>query len=504
LGAFLAHIGPNWIAFHQASNEGFRALYCICCRGPNAHTGFVVASNGSNNAVLLNSFVSRLIVSAFDWASVNHQDFKDASSFSVKGISQEQIVNIGYKKLLFDSFIPDYPALTPVLGPVDPLSRVDLLCGAEVLEVSDQFFSLASNLVSERVPNFDPTAFGIHGKIMDSWEPQRHNSREADYALFRPKSPAKGVCAVSVSTRYHNGNQAHGIRVEGFTLGPDGKVCDSFELVPKSLLQAHAMHRHIVPQHIANRKVDLVKVHCYPDGGISRVRLFGNFSDLPEKERELYHVQNAALGITIDVPIPPIVKDIQQLPSADPHQVSQNWAHFLKKLGNHPPQESLELDVASSEYGGSVVEVSNQHYGPASSILSPLPSQGMFDGFETSRSRPGSVIPPLGGKNRGGQWVEIRFGKPACIHRIVMDFAYFIGNNPLFVSIEGFDGTDWRLIVPKIKTKAYISNSIEFVLPPAHKKVRLESARIVTYPCGGFNRIHFYSFLSPSALSSNL
>ena len=33
----------------------------------------------------------------------------------------------------------------------------------------------AINLVSPFTPMFDPTLFGRHGKVMDSWESQRHN-----------------------------------------------------------------------------------------------------------------------------------------------------------------------------------------------------------------------------------------------------------------------------------------------------------------------------------------
>jgi len=524
LGVFTARIGENWIAIHQASNDGFRALYVACFRGPNANSGFVVACNGSNTGVILNSLVSGMIVKLLEWKFVDFAALDSlassfASAFSAQGISQEQIVNLGYKKLLFDAFQPDDAELTPVRGPYDKLVKYDIMQGAKVETggVTDQFFSCARNLICDYVPNFDPKAFGIKGKIMDSWEPQRHNMAERDTALFRLSQACVGCDLVWVSTMWHDGNQADAVRVEGVIEDPKTKELSFFDLVPKSPLIAHGIHRYIVDASVASRPFQLVRISSYPDGGIARVRLFsskngaggGSQGALPEEERKLFFVPAAPAGRRIDITIPPVIKDIQELPSASSSQISQNWLHLEKhciKTQMDRPGERVEVDIACNEFGGRVVDVSNQHYGPASSILSPMQPQGMFDGFETSRVREGRAkIPLLGGKQVGGHWAEVAFGRPACIHRIVMDFSYFIGNNPMSVSMEGFDGKEWIKIVPKTETKPFMSNFIEIVLPPHLAKMRLQAARIVTFPCGGFNRVHFYTYVTPSlVLNSNM
>jgi hypothetical protein len=48
---------------HQAANDGFRGLYVVCFDGPDYHRrggpcGYVVNTNGDNEAALLNTAVS--------------------------------------------------------------------------------------------------------------------------------------------------------------------------------------------------------------------------------------------------------------------------------------------------------------------------------------------------------------------------------------------------------------------------------------------------------------
>ena len=60
---------------------------------------------------------------------------------------------------------------------------------------------------------FDVTAFGTHGKLMDSWESSRHNPLSHDTAVFRLNAPCH-ITALDVSTQWHYGNQAQAVRIE--------------------------------------------------------------------------------------------------------------------------------------------------------------------------------------------------------------------------------------------------------------------------------------------------
>ena len=48
----------------------------------------------------------------------------------------------------------------------------------------------------------------------------------------------------------------------------------------------------------------------------------------------------------------------------------------------------FRVNFASEQFGAKILYASNQHYGPATRLLSDTPPMGMHDGFETKRARP--------------------------------------------------------------------------------------------------------------------
>ena len=102
----------KWM-LHQASNNGFRGIYLVCFDGPDAEDGprgFVVLSNGDNNAMLLNCAVVRLLLQStaafqppltgLDWSRAPPMD-----TFNMDGMKQEEIVNLGYQELVLNAFL---------------------------------------------------------------------------------------------------------------------------------------------------------------------------------------------------------------------------------------------------------------------------------------------------------------------------------------------------------------------------------------------------------------
>eukprot|EP00931_Biecheleriopsis_adriatica_P089476 TRINITY_DN63597_c0_g1_i1.p1 TRINITY_DN63597_c0_g1~~TRINITY_DN63597_c0_g1_i1.p1 ORF type:complete len:437 (+),score=63.18 TRINITY_DN63597_c0_g1_i1:87-1397(+) len=114
----------KWM-LHQAANDGFRGLYLVCFDGPDAALGprgFVILSNGDNNAMLVNCCVARRLLksdvafdpplSALDWTKVptlRGADDGDGDSreggFSLEGLKQEEIVNMGIQALVLNAFV---------------------------------------------------------------------------------------------------------------------------------------------------------------------------------------------------------------------------------------------------------------------------------------------------------------------------------------------------------------------------------------------------------------
>ena len=59
--------GVNKIMLHQAANDGFRGVYMVCFDGPDYDAapgprGFVLLSNGDNQAMFMNCEVCRALL----------------------------------------------------------------------------------------------------------------------------------------------------------------------------------------------------------------------------------------------------------------------------------------------------------------------------------------------------------------------------------------------------------------------------------------------------------
>jgi len=110
LGVFVADAGPNRFAIHQAANDGFRGVYCVCFDGPDAEhgpSGFVILNNGDNQGTVLNCVLARTILQRIKYRGVDFSrvDMRK-KDFDRTGMKQEEIVNLGLKQLVFDAFVP--------------------------------------------------------------------------------------------------------------------------------------------------------------------------------------------------------------------------------------------------------------------------------------------------------------------------------------------------------------------------------------------------------------
>lgn len=106
LGVFVLKAGKNRFMMHQAANDGFRGLYLVCFDGPDAAKGprgFVVLANGDNKAMFLNCAVTKHLLKTMQFKGMNW-DLVEKTSFDIKGIAQEQIVNLGLKGLVLEAF----------------------------------------------------------------------------------------------------------------------------------------------------------------------------------------------------------------------------------------------------------------------------------------------------------------------------------------------------------------------------------------------------------------
>lgn len=452
LGVFVAEAGENKLAIHQGANEGFRAIYIHCFHGPNQGNGFTILSSGELNAVLFISEVTQLLLSEMKFSGIDFSKFK--KNFSIENLSQEQIVNIGYKNLIFDAFIPDLPEKIIDVGPVDPLAGINLAVGGKILEVTNQKFARAENLLSPYLPVFDPKLFGKQGKIMDSWETVRHNQKECDQLIFDLKTPSE-INYVSFSTKYHLGNHAPEVMIEGLSK----ESSEWIQITPRVKLDGHAYK--CIKANQTKREFYRIRVSNYPDGGFSRL---GLFKDLSEDHLQSYVYQD-------DIPSPKKPLNIVYKPTSE--EIRKNVARF--KAGD-------EINVASLAFGGKLVKASNEHYGPAIQVISPYSPMNMFDGLESARSRV---------KDHYEECI-VSLGWECQIHRIELDFTYFVNNNPMHIALYARTADQWLEIIPKTRVKAFAGNKIEFKVE-SNKK--FDQVMIKTIPDGGINRLNVFTYL---------
>jgi len=441
LGVFIAEAGPNRLMLHQGANDGFRSVFVHCFDGPDSGTGFVVLCTGDFNGVLFISEVAQLIFKELNLKGVDTNKF--LNKFELLNIPPEEVVNRAYKNLLFDAFEPDLPEVIKQKGPLDPLASKNLAVGGKIVETSNQGFARAENLLSPHLPTFDSELYGRQGKIMDSWESVRHNPNSNDYLIFELKKPST-ISQVSLSTKYHLGNHAEAVEIEG--LDSQGQWQ---RIIAKTELNGHAIKFLLS---LANKSIfTTIKVSMFPDGGLTRLGLYKD--ELPEQPKN----QIFSEGIPhTNKPLTPQFKGAPRFSSG------------------------IEIDIASQAYGGKIISVSNQHYGPASQIISPYPPINMFDGFESARSREADHF----------EDVIIELGRPAKISRIEIDFTYFKNNNPRELSIEGLSKNGWVVLVTKTNVKAYAGNVVEF--KPKNTE-EIKQVKVVVFPDGGINRVKVFT-----------
>ncbi|MFF3942904.1 allantoicase [Streptomyces phaeofaciens] len=290
----------------------------------------------------------------------------------------------------------------------------DRQLGAAVIAAADEFFAQRENLLLPGRAEFDPEHFGHKGKIMDGWETRRRRGVSADHpwpadddhdwALVRLGAPGV-IRGIVVDTAHFRGNYPQAVSVEGTSvpgspspealLGGDVKWTT---LVPRTPVGGHAANGFAVS---VEQRFTHLRVNQHPDGGIARLRVYGEVVPDPE---------------------------------------------WLAVLGT--------FDVVALENGGRAEDASNLFYSPASNTIQPGRSRKMDDGWETRRRR-----------DRGNDWIRYRLAAQSRIRALEIDTAYLKGNSAGWASVSVRDGEDgeWTEILPR--TRLQPDTNHRFVLP---------------------------------------
>jgi allantoicase len=322
----------------------------------------------------------------------------------------------------------------------------DRRLGAGVIAANDEFFAQRENLLVPERAEFDPEHFGHKGKIMDGWETRRRRGASADHpwptaedhdwALVRLGAPGV-VRGIVVDTAHFRGNYPQAVSVEGTSVpgspSPEELLGDDVKwttLVPRTAVGGHAANGFAVS---VEQRFTHLRVNQHPDGGIARLRVYGEVVPDPE---------------------------------------------WLDVLGT--------LDLASVLHGGTVEDASDRFYSSPAQIIQPDLSRKMDDGWENRRRRVKDT----------NDWVRFRLAAQGEIRAIEIDTAYLKGNSAGWAALYGCDGTpddasSWFEILPK--TKLQPDTPHRFKLPRA---VTASHVRLDVFPDGGLARIRLHGDLT--------
>lgn len=130
--------------------------------------------------------------------------------------------------------------------------------GAQVLTCSDMFFGPKHNLIMP----------GRAHDMSDGWETKRRRGPGHDWVIVRLATEGR-VRRIEVDTNHFKGNHPDTASIEGSS---DGETWT--DLLPRTKLQAHTRH-FFIDELVSDRPFTHVRVNVFPDGGISRMRVWG-------------------------------------------------------------------------------------------------------------------------------------------------------------------------------------------------------------------------------------
>ncbi len=144
-----------------------------------------------------------------------------------------------------------------------------LLNGGKVLVCNDMFFGSKDNLISP----------GRSINMGDGWETKRKRIPGYDWCILKLAAPGE-IKKIIVDTNFFKGNFPDSCMIEGCHIdgvSDDGMINPEIvwkELLPKSKLKGNI--ENVFEKEIRKTgSVTHVRLNIYPDGGVSRLRLFG-------------------------------------------------------------------------------------------------------------------------------------------------------------------------------------------------------------------------------------
>lgn len=262
-----------------------------------------------------------------------------------------------------------YGQATPDFSQLEDHQLIELssiVNGGQVMLCNDMFFSPKENLIL-------PTQAANMG---EGWETRRRRDPGNDWVIL--KLGAAGLIrAIEIDTAHFKGNYVDACSIEGCLLQEDvptdfltSRSLDWTPVLPKVHLQADQVHRFENELLAGEQYFSHLRLTIYPDGGISRLRIWGtpsrferfNNRPLPEVRADLERCCGSSEWVEQMLQFYPFQNTQQVLLLAEQIADQLNESDWLEAFSHHPQIGDLEslkqkfastAAIASAEQAGS-------------------------------------------------------------------------------------------------------------------------------------------------------
>ncbi len=311
--------------------------------------------------------------------------------------------------------------------------------GGKVLWCTDDFFAEKENLIKPSKPIFIADKYTDRGKWMDGWESRRKRTEGHDVAIIQ-LGAAGTIKGFDVDTAHFLGNQPQACSIEA-CFAPNGLPNENgdgapwFEVLPRTTLNPGSQH--FVEAKPALPLATHIRLHIYPDGGVARLRVYG--------------------------------------------EVQRDWSSVK-------PDEIV--DLCSAQNGALAIQCNDMFFSHMNNLIMPGRGVNMGDGWETKRNRTPN--------NR--DWVIVRLAHKGIIKTALIDTCHFKGNYPDTFVLEGTNSaTDdlsnakWSTIIERTKLQSDHEHHYE---SEVSCKEAVTHVRLSIFPDGGVSRMRLWGTIA--------
>jgi len=327
--------------------------------------------------------------------------------------------------------------------------------GAKVLWCTDDFFAEKENLIKPEKAIFIPEKFTERGKWMDGWESRRKRTEGHDEAVIQ-LGAAGVIKGFDVDTSHFLGNQPQYCTIDA-CYAPDGdwEKATWVEVLGKTMLNPGSQHLlevdSVRTMHASSGLATHVKLHIFPDGGVARLRVYG--------------------------------------------EVKRDW---------NAVDATEIVDLASAQNGALAIQCNDMFFSHMNNLLMPGRGIHMGDGWETKRNR----------TPNNHDWVIIRLAHKGLLKKALIDTAHFKGNYPDAFTLEGtyiealvpsthevdpqaeaaaLANAKWSTLIERTKMQAHHEHEYEKELVC---KEPVSHVRLNIFPDGGVSRMRLWGTIA--------